>query len=800
MALDPEPCDPFARTADLRALSRGIFEHSPVPYAVFSREGRFVLANPAYRKMWGREPPPEYCLFDDEVLRRIGLTSMFEGALEGVTATSQPFWHDPAELAHVDVRDAKRVAIACTVFPLRDEGGKVAQVAVAYNELTRELLLLERAEAEERRARALTQAAEAQAALHEAIVHHIGDGVVVADASGVVRIANPATAQQHGTSRVDVPAHEWSSVYHLHTLERQPLPLVETPLYRALNGERVVGARWLVHRPDDAWRTLTGTATPLLLTDGAKAGAVLITRDETERLELEAQLRGALDELSRERETLVRAESEFRAMFELAGVGMSQADPADGHLLRVNQRFCAITGYSAEELLSMRFSDITHPSEREEDFAAYQRMVRGESPTYRREKRYVRKDGEFVWVQVTATMQRDASGAASRSIAVVIDISERKRVEELAKAIADNASAGLFMMDHRQHCVFMNPAAEQITGFSLVELAGRPLHDFVHHTRPDGRPYPISECPIDRAFPEHRQTRGEDVFVRKDGSFYPVAFTASPLRDLAGVPSGTIIELRDTSEEKRTQAERDRLLCELEQAVRVRDDFLSIAGHEIRTPLTALMLNLQGLLATADPDDPRASHHEQRLGRAIDNAERLQRLVEELLDVSRIVASRLSLDAEQFDLVALVRQVAARLGEQAQRSGTQLVVRASGPLRGVWDRSRLEQVVSNLLTNALKYGAGRPIEVALREERAHAVLEVTDHGIGIAAEHHARIFERFERAVSNRHYGGLGLGLWIARQVVEASGGSITVSSEPERGSCFTVRLPLRPGATVHAG
>jgi PAS domain S-box-containing protein len=122
------------------------------------------------------------------------------------------------------------------------------------------------------------------------------------------------------------------------------------------------------------------------------------------------------------------------------------------------------------------------------------------------------------------------------------------------EAVCDNATVSLFIMDARQHCTYMNPAAEKLTGYTLEEVQGRPLHDFVHHTRPDGTPYPLEECPIDRALPENNQEQGEDVFVHKDGHFYPVAFTASPLRE-KGVPVGTVIEVRDTTEEKRAEEE-----------------------------------------------------------------------------------------------------------------------------------------------------------------------------------------------------------------------------------------------------
>ncbi|HET6582361.1 MAG TPA: HAMP domain-containing sensor histidine kinase, partial [Nannocystaceae bacterium] len=169
---------------------------------------------------------------------------------------------------------------------------------------------------------------------------------------------------------------------------------------------------------------------------------------------------------------------------------------------------------------------------------------------------------------------------------------------------------------------------------------------------------------------------------------------------------------------------------------------------------------------------------------------RLERLIAELLDVARLTARRLELEVEELDLAELVRGVVAGMSEVASRTGSQLHCEVPQSVIGSWDRFRIEQVVGNLVTNALKYGLGKPVIVRLRTEGEIAVLEVQDRGIGIDPAQHARIFERFERAVSERHYGGLGLGLWISRQIIDACAGTIEVESTPAVGSLFRVRLP----------
>ncbi|MFY0527591.1 MHYT domain-containing protein [Archangium gephyra] len=241
--------------------------------------------------------------------------------------------------------------------------------------------------------------------------------------------------------------------------------------------------------------------------------------------------------------------------------------------------------------------------------------------------------------------------------------------------------------------------------------------------------------------------------------------------------------------------ENARLFHEAQEAIRVRDEFLSIASHELRTPLTPLMMNLQRLHRTVANGEGAQELKGEQLARVVDVAQRqtkrLARLVNELLDISRIRLGRLELHAEELELGAVVRDVVERLGDEALWPGNPPALHLDGPVVGLWDRSRLEQVVGNLLANAARYGQGNPVDVTVRTQNGEAWLVVRDRGIGIAPEALKRIFERFERAAS-RNFGGLGLGLYIVRQIVEAHGGTITVESELGVGSTFTVKLPRR--------
>ena len=234
-----------------------------------------------------------------------------------------------------------------------------------------------------------------------------------------------------------------------------------------------------------------------------------------------------------------------------------------------------------------------------------------------------------------------------------------------------------------------------------------------------------------------------------------------------------------------------RLYRETQEAIRVRDEFLSVASHELYTPMTSLTLSLQTMLQAASSGRSLTSQATSKLLElAARQGQRLTRLIGNLLDVSRIEMGRLPLEVARMELGALVRDVVERFEPDLARSRCSVSIRGDAPVSGMWDRSRIDQVVTNLLSNAMKFGAGKPIDIILREEAGVARLIVKDFGIGVDRTRQPLIFDRFERAVSSRHYGGLGLGLYISRRIVEAHGGSIRVESQPGSGSTFTVELP----------
>lgn len=224
-----------------------------------------------------------------------------------------------------------------------------------------------------------------------------------------------------------------------------------------------------------------------------------------------------------------------------------------------------------------------------------------------------------------------------------------------------------------------------------------------------------------------------------------------------------------------------------QQALKARDQLLSVAAHEIRGPLTSIHLAAQAIRK----GNARSEAMMAMLAVIEREDRRLSRFVDELVDLGRFRDGRLELNYEPVSLGEVVRDVAHRMDDDIVRSGSSLSVATDGNAVGQWDRFRLEQVVTNLLSNALKYGQGRPIQIRIAVQGDHAVLTIQDRGIGIEPDVISRVFLPFERGVSERHYGGLGLGLHIVKTIVEAMAGSVKAESTPENGTVFTVELPL---------
>jgi PAS domain S-box-containing protein len=361
----------------------------------------------------------------------------------------------------------------------------------------------------------------------------------------------------------------------------------------------------------------------------------------------------------------------------------------------------------------------------------------------------------------------------------------------LTKAITDNATTALFIVDDEERCVFMNPAAEQLTGFTFAEmrdLTGT-FHDIVHHTRSSATPHSPAECPVKEAFHSLSRTEGEGVFVHKEGHFYDVGFSASPIQDGAGQTFGTIIEVRDITERRRIERA-------LVNADRRKDEFIATLAHELRNPLAPIS-NLLELMKQAEPNSDLFRNARETIERQM---VKMVRLVDDLLDVSRISRNAIELKRAPVELTATINDVIEMLGPliREQEHSLKLDLPAE-PIYLDADAARLSQVLGNLVTNACKFTPkGGNIELKVTQANSDVVITVKDNGIGIHPEQLGNVFNMFARLqgplTDNR--GGLGIGLALAKQFVELHGGTIEARSDGEwAGSEFVVRLRSMAGA-----
>ena len=555
-------------------------------------------------------------------------------------------------------------------------------------------------------------------------------------------------------------------------------------LARARQDGRVEHEGWHL-RKDGTRFWANAVMTALTNDDGQLIGYATVTRDLTEQRRLDE-----------ERAKRARADERFRALVDsVKDYAIFMLGPT-GHIETWNRGAELIKGYHASEIIGKRLDVFYPPEDRERGKPDHLLGLAIRDGRVEDEGWRVRKDGTRFWADVVITALRSEDGALMGFSKVTRDLTDRweaeeklRRSEERFRLLIDSVEDyAIFMLDPDGRVATWNAAAQRINGYAASEIIGEHFSVF---SLPEEAHAGRCERELEVATRVGRFEE-EGWRVRKDGARFWANVILTAIHDKSGALIGFAKVTRDLTERRRLDAERLQRV-RAEESLRVRDEFLSIASHELKTPLTSLQIELYALrerLAESRGDE----RLERKLGRASRNADRLSGLVDTLLDVSRIATGRLTLRPERFDMIEAITQVIDSMQGAAGRAGCTMSFTAPpDPVRGFWDRLRFEQVVMNLLSNAFKYGAGQAITLALSVTDGEAVLEVQDRGPGIEPKDLDRIFERFERASPMRHYGGLGLGLYVSREIVRAEHGSITAHNLAEGGACFQVRLPLEP-------
>lgn len=664
----------------------------------------------------------------------------------------------------------------------------------------------------------------------------------------------------------------------------------------------------------------------------------------------------------------------FETALSLGLVGTYILDMGNKNVF-ADSSLCSMFGLEQEtEGISLEnFTSRIHPNDLFRTNKEREESVHRGAP-YGMEYRVLSKDNEYRWILVRA--QRKQEGKLNYYYGVVVDIHDRKLAEEalsrqnyLTQTITDNATVAMFMMDKNGYCTFLNSSAEKLTGYSFEEIREKPLHYMIHHSHPDGRFYPIEECPIDRALPENFDIRAhEDVFIRKDGTMFPVSCAASPIFE-NGIPVATIVEVTDLTQQKLSEAiilrktknleilnkisqsvseglelkatlqkvtdattqfthaefgaffynqlqedqslllftrsgapvvafeefglptqspifqstligqevlriddirkderyrhhsplfgipeghlsvvsymsvpvisksgevlgclffghsqegvftreaeemvvgvatqaaiaidnsrlyevlknqniENQRLLELSEESDKKKDEFISIASHELKTPLTTTKAYIQLSQKISNPEE----RGYQLITKAEDQLGRLEKLISDLLDVSKIQAGKMIYNKEQFSFDQLLIETVGSI--QLTSASHKIMIGKLNKTQFNGDKLRIEQVLNNFLSNAIKYSPDSQ-EIIIRSEvtQNNIIVSVQDFGIGIEETHLEKIFDRFYRVDNTAiRYQGLGLGLYISSEIIKRHGGSFWIESRLGEGSTFYFLLPL---------
>jgi PAS domain S-box-containing protein len=618
--------------------------------------------------------------------------------------------------------------------------------------------------------------------------------VYTCDTEGRITFYNRRAAELWGREpRLGTDEAKFCGSLRLWQTDGSPLPHDQTPVAACIrDGRSTRNTEVIIERPDGARVLVSVNIDPLYNKAGGRTGAINVFEDITERKRAEEALRAS--------------EERFRGTFENAAVGIAHTHPSR-RFLRVNEKFCSIVGYPRAELLQRTYQDITHPDDVAASIEASEKLLRGQSPGLPLETRYLRKDGSPVWVELSASLQWDAQGQPAYLIAIVQDISERKRLEEALReseerfrGTFENAAVGIAHADPQGRWLRFNEKFCAIVGHSREELLQKTYQDITH---PDDLAASIdATAALFRGeFPNFGL---EKRFVRKDGSPVWAQVFISLQRDAAGVPAYDIGIFHDITERKRLEAELQQAKEAAEAANRAKDEFLANVSHEIRTPMNAILGMTELALDTSLTDEQR-----QCLKTVKSAADNLLGLINDLLDFSKIEAGKLELDPADFSLRAAVGDTLRALATRAHKKGLELAgnVQPDVPDALVGDAARLRQVLLNLVGNAIKFtehgevvvevsvaatgpvaGCGESTSEPLVATEVELRFSVRDTGIGIPPEKQERIFRAFEQedTSTTRRYGGTGLGLTIAARLVALMGGSIRVQSEPGRGSTFT--------------
>ncbi len=622
---------------------------------------------------------------------------------------------------------------------------------------------------------------------YKSIFNAITDSAIIYNEDGIIVEANPTACQLYGYTYEELIGLN-ASLFFKTPDDFQALKEI------ALSGREYAGAHERI-RQDGS-----------LISVNFK-GIRFIFKDKPHVLSVSRE--AALPEQTRE--ATQKDESLARIITTVSPVTLWMTD-REGKTIYINQTWVDWVGGNLQSHLGDGWLNALLPDDREPTGQAFGKAFQSRR-LFTMEFRIRRKNGEIRWCLSNGRPYYKEDGSFGGYAGSISDTTERKMAEQkldsqntLINTITNNTQQALFLMNDRQVCTYMNPAAEQMTGFKMEEVRAKPLHYYVHHTYPDGTHFPIEECAIDRALPTKAQTKGEEVFIHRNGHFYPVAFTASPIIE-NGVPVGTVIEARDTTEEKRIEealrSKEKQAMLMLEEKVKERTQalektnfellrFTSIASHDLKEPVRKISIFSRMLQDRLDGGlDETSLKHLQKI---VQSSDRMMLLIDDLLTISRLSNTQLQL--EDVDLNKVITEVMISLEIPINEHKAQIELENLPTVKGV--TVQMEQVFQNLISNSLKFShrdrASR-IHISSKNSQLHGKEVVTityqDNGIGFRADQSEKIFDIFYR-LHSKQFEGTGIGLAIVKKIIDAHHGTIRAEGKEGEGARFDIVLPKR--------
>ncbi len=772
-----------------------LLELFPEPAAIVSSDGNLVSVNKAFAAWFDTTADR---LEGRSLLALPGIPGpAFRDILERCcrTSGSLPF---AAEL-----RNAKGDLIRCRVQgAVVTRGDSTGSTTVCLRLTAQDLAtdgfhrLNEEVSALKREIKARNQAEQAlglSEARYRDLIHALPAAVYTCDAQGRVTLYNQAAAVLWGREP-EIGKDLWCGSWKLYRPDGRPLPLDECPMTVTLReGRAVHGEEIIIERPDGTRRHMRPHPEPIVNEAGIVVGAVDMLIDVTETKQAE------------------------EALARLAAIVTSSDDAIvsknlDGIVMSWNRAAERLFGYTADEMIGQPISRLIPEERHNEEPAILERLRRGEAITHYETIR-CKKDGTRLHISLSVSPMVNAHGKIIGASKIARDITAQKLAEqallhsreelrralEYQQAVVSNMGEGLYTVDGQGLVTSVNQAAERLFGWTRQEMLGRKMHDMVHYKRPDGTAFPAAECAGLHVLRDGAPLINfEDVFIRKDGSFFDVVYSSSPIWT-GGKISGLVVVFRDVSDRKRIDAalrDRDRALTVANEALTKHTVALAEANKELESFSYSVSHDLRAPLRTIDAFsriveedhgaalDPEAQRCLAVVRKAAGQA---GELIDDLLELSRL--GRQSMQFQPVDMVQLAREAAEEAGHCHPDRKVEVFLGDLPPCEG--DRRLLKLVWANLLSNAFKYtqySSGPKIEVGWLPDDAQpavAVYYVKDNGVGFDMRYVNKLFGVFQRLHKKEEYEGTGVGLAIVHRIVHRHAGRVWAEGKVNGGATF---------------